>query len=253
VPGVPAVKRALRVLELLANESEPLTLQQIVAETGIPLASAHAIMHTLLDAGYASKQTVGRAQVWSPTLALYHLGSSVVSRLGLRDVALPHLRALSASLGVPAHLGVLVGADVMYLEKVAAPSFIQFSTYPGLRSPFHLTALGRAIAAFLSPAELSPLLAGIDPRFSRILRDVKAAGFATEDGDEVEGVGCVAAPVRDASGRVVASVGITGFSAELFINGEIPSVVEVMAAAETISRELGHRGEVAPVPASAAS
>jgi DNA-binding IclR family transcriptional regulator len=253
VSGVPAVKRTLRVLELLANEPEPLTLQEIVARTGIPVASAHAIMHTLLDEGYASRESVGRNQVWSPTLALYHLGSSVVSRLGLKDVALPHLRSLSASLGVPAHLGVLVGPDVMYLEKVAAPSFIQFSTYPGLRSPFHLTALGRAIAAYLPSAELSPMLTNLEPRFAAILEDVRTAGFATEDGDEIDGVGCVAAPVCDASGRVVASVGITGFSAELFIDGEIPSVVEVQAAANQISRELGHRGEGASVPVSSAS
>jgi DNA-binding IclR family transcriptional regulator len=243
----------LRVLELLANEPEPLTLHEIVARTGIPVASCHAIMHTLLNEGYATRQTVGRTQAWSPTLSLYHLGSSVVSRLGLKDVALPHLRTLSASLGVPVHLGVLVGADVMYLEKVAAPSFIQFSTYPGLRSPFHLTALGRAIAAYLPPAELTPLVTGLDPRFTQILQDVKTAGFATEDGEEIDGVGCVAAPVCDASGRVVASVGITGFSADLFVNGEIPSVSEVQAAAEQISRELGHRGEDAVVPVSAAS
>jgi DNA-binding IclR family transcriptional regulator len=241
------------VLEILANEPEPLTLQEIVTRTGIPVASCHAIMHTLLDEGYASRQSVGRNQVWSPTLALYHLGSSVVSRLGLKDVALPHLRTLSSSLGVPAHLGVLVGADVMYLEKVAAPSFIQFSTYPGLRSPFHLTALGRAIAAFLPPAELAPLVTGLDARFKGILEGVKTAGFATEDGDEIDGVGCVAAPVRDASGRVVASVGITGFSAELFVGDEIPSVPEIQAAADRISRELGYRGEHGPVPVRAAS
>ena len=252
--GVPAVKRALRVLELLAQEPEPLTLQEIVARTGIPVASCHAIMHTLLEEGYAAREAVGRTQVWSPTLQLYHLGSSVVSRLGLREVALPHLRTLSGALGVPAHLGVLVGADVMYVEKVAAPSFIQFSTYPGLRTPFHLTALGRAIAAFLPPPERAPLLTGLEPRFAKILEDVRAGGYATEDGDEVEGVGCVAAPVSDASGRVVASVGITGFSNELFRDGEIPALPDVLAAAERISRELGHRGgEGAPLPVSAAS
>ncbi|MDW5593694.1 IclR family transcriptional regulator [Conexibacter stalactiti] len=241
MPPVPAVKRALSVLELLVHEREPLMLSDIVARTGIPTASCHAIMHTLQEAGYVSRRSEGRTQYWEPTLALFHLGSAVVSRFGIRDIAMPYLRELSAAFDVPAHLGVLVGTDVMYLEKAAAPSFIQFNTFPGKLSPFHITALGRAIAAWLPEAEQRTLTAALSPPIEGLLSETHAHGYAVEDSEEIDGVGCIAAPVFGADGTVVASVGLTGFSRDLLPGGDPPAVPAVLDAARAISAELGYR------------
>lgn len=245
MPPVPAVKRALNVLELLASEREPLMLSDIVARTGIPTASCHAIMHTLQEAGYVTRRSEGRTQYWEPTLALFHLGSEVVSRYGIRDIAMPHLRELSAAYDVPAHLGVLVGDDVMYLEKAAAPSFIQFNTFPGKLSPFHITALGRAIAAWLPAPEQRALTARLAPPIDEQLRETHALGYAVEDSEEIDGVGCIAAPVFGPDGTVVASVGLTGFSRDLLPGGEPPAATAVIDAAREISAQLGYR----PAPA----
>jgi DNA-binding IclR family transcriptional regulator len=85
---VPAVSRALRVLELLVNEREPLTLSKIATRAEIPPASCHAILHTLKNEGYAAPRIEGRAQYWQPTLALYHRGSTLIERSDLRAIAL---------------------------------------------------------------------------------------------------------------------------------------------------------------------
>lgn len=239
MPPVPAVKRTLQVLELLVQEREPLTLTDIAARTGIPTATAHAIIHTLHDEGYVARRSEGRSRYWEPTLALYHLGSTLITRFGIRDIARPHLRQLSEALGLPAHLGVLVGTDVMYLEKAAAESFIQFNTFPGKLSPYALTALGRAIAAYLPPEERELLTAPEGPAFAAVLERTRADGYAIEDSEEIDGVGCIAAPVFGLDGRVLASVGITGFSRDLFPgDGEIPAVAPIVGAAHAISAEL---------------
>jgi DNA-binding IclR family transcriptional regulator len=243
---VPAVRRAIQVLELLVHETKPLTLTDIAARTGIPTASCHSIMHTLLEEGYVSRRVEGRSQYYEPTLALYHLGSTVVSRFSIRDTAMPHLRDLAEALGVPAHLGVLVGQDVMYLEKAAAPSFIQFNTFPGKLTPFHITALGRAIAASLPDEERASLVANLEPNVDEALDASAARGYALEDSEEIDGVGCIAAPVFGADGHVVGSVGITGFSRDLFPGGGIPAADDVVAAANAISRELGAPRVAAP-------
>lgn len=246
---VVAVERGLRVLELLAEEREPLTLRDVATRTRIPIASCHAILHTLEAQGYASRRIVGRSQFWEATLAVYHLGALLVARLGLRDVALPQLRLLAERTGFPAHLGVLVGTDVMYLEKAVAPGFIQFDTYPGKRSPFHLTALGRAIAGQLPPDQRERLVAELPPRFSQLVEQARRRGVAVEDGDEVAGVGCVAAPVYGAGGHVRASIGITGFSAELFDAEGADAVVDVVVGvARDVSAALGHGPAVAAPP-----
>jgi DNA-binding IclR family transcriptional regulator len=248
MPSVPAVRRALHVLELLVEEHEPLTLSEIAARTKIPTASCHAIMYTLQDAGYVTRRSEGRSQYWEPTLALFHLGSTLVARLGIREIALPRLRELSSAVGLPAHLGVLEGADVIYLEKAAAESFIQFNTFPGKRSPFETTALGRAIVANLPDEPRKALLAGKPRKLGGVLADVRERGFAIEDSEDIEGVGCVAAPVFGPGGTVVASIGITGFSRDLFADGAILAAPDVVATAAAVSAGIGHR-----VPAQRAS
>lgn len=165
-----------------------------------------------------------------------------MSRFGIRDISMPHLRELSAAFDVPAHLGVLVGTDVMYLEKAAAPSFIQFNTFPGKLSPFHITALGRAIAAWLPAEERQALTRGVKPPIDRLLDETHEHGFAVEDSEEIDGVGCIAAPVFGADGAVIASVGLTGFSRDLLPPGEDPPALPaVRDAARAISAELGYR------------
>ena len=237
---VPAVERALRVLELMAEEDSRLTLSEIAQRTGIPTASCHAILNTLEANGYAARDVIGRSHYWRATLALYHLGAALVNRLGITEVAMPHLRALAETVRCPAHLGVLERKDVMYIAKAPAPVFIQFGTYAGKASPFHLTALGRAIAAYLPAEDKALLLEGLPERFARILAETRERGFAIEDSEENEGVGCVAAPVRSAAGEVCASVGITGLSAELFVDGDVPVAAIVLDAAGAVSAEIGH-------------
>ena len=238
--GIPAVERSLRVLELLASQRQPLTLSDVARRTEIPNASCHAILHTLEANGYASRTIVGRSHYWQPTLALYHLGAAMVNRLGITEVAEPHLRALAESVGCPAHLGVLEGVNVMYIAKVPAPAFIQFNTYPGKVSPFHLTALGRAIAAFLPAERQVALLDGLPDRFARILAETRERGYAIEDGEDVAGVGCLAAPIYDARGELRGSVGITGFSDEILGAEGEPAARAVVAAAAAVSAGLGY-------------
>ena len=236
---VPAVKRALNVLELLVHEGEPLTLTEIAERTGIPTASCHAIIHTLAEADYVQQHTEGRALYWEPTLALYHLGSLIVSRYPIRDVARPYLRRLCDELGVPAHLGVLVGSDIVYVEKAATSSFIQFDTFPGKRAPFGSTALGRAIVAALPESKRAELVDPDDRALRKALNRTERDGFAREDGEELKEIGCVAAPVFNADDEVIASIGVTGFSHDLFPGGEVPAAPKVINAAASISAELG--------------
>jgi DNA-binding IclR family transcriptional regulator len=251
VANVPAVTRALGILELLVHEGKPLRLAEIVERTGIPTASCHALMHTLLSAGYVTRGGEGRTQYWEPTMTLYALGATLGSRMRVRELAAPHLRELSAELGIPAHLGVIVGTDVMYLEKAAAPSFVKFDTFPGKLSPFHLTALGRAIVASMPEVQRAELSRGLPAEVDEVLTDTRTRGFAIEDSEDIDGVGCIAAPVFGPDDRVMASVGVTGFSSDLFPDrpgGEIPSVPLVLGASRAIADALANRAP-SPQPA----
>ncbi|WP_163511771.1 IclR family transcriptional regulator [Fodinicola acaciae] len=248
----PAVDRALTVLETLVSADEPLTLTSLAKQTKIPLATCAAIVYTLEERGYASRRIVGRSHFWRPTLRLYGLSAQLVRKIDLSEIAQPHLRRLADSLGMPAHVGVLNGRTVVYVAKAAPPGFIQFDTYPGKVAPFNLTALGRAIAAYLPDSELAPLLGqlavGTGPKappptteaFREALLSVRDQGYALEDEEETAEIACVAAPFFDAQGAVAGSVGVTGFSREI-AGDRLPAIIDaVRTQSRELSRQLGH-------------
>ncbi len=251
----PSTDRALIVLETLIESEEPLTLTALAKNAHIPLATCASIVQTLESRGYASRRVVGRSHFWSPTLRLYSLSTKLIRAVDPHQSAEPHLRAVADLLGMPTHLGVLDGRSVVYVAKAAPPGFIQFDTFRGKVSPFNLTALGRAIAAYLPAAELATLVAGgitagrgpgARSNGIRALKEelarTKERGYAVEDQEEQAEIGCIAAPVFDATERVGYAVGVTGFSRELLETRFDEAVAAVTQAARRVSADLGSRG-----------
>jgi IclR family acetate operon transcriptional repressor len=248
-----SVERVMQILELLVTTNDGLTLTALSNQTGIPLATCGVIMETLESIGYASRDVVGRKHLWRPTLSINRLGAQVIAHLDVPAVAQRHLDELVARTQMPAHLGVLDGQQLVYVAKVSAPGFFQFDTYVGKASPFNLTALGRAIAAHLPDDRLSPMLAdlpvGAGPKGAlgsadalvEELRKVRKVGYAVEDEVEIANVACIAAPIFDARGGVVASIGVTWFARELKGARRIAVIDDVVAAAGLTSKDLGER------------
>jgi IclR family transcriptional regulator, KDG regulon repressor len=250
-PASPSTDRALTVLETLIEAEGPLTLTMLAQTAGVPLATCASIVQTFEERGYAARQIVGRSHFWQPTLRLYAMASRLVRKIDPASVSRQHLRILSDAVGMPAHLGALDGTTIVYVAKAATPGFIQFDTFIGKVAPFNLTALGRAIAAHLPDADLDPLLdqlvAGSGPNarrptvkgFRKELAATRARGYAFEDEEEQADIGCVAAPVFDATERVAYGVGVTGFSRDL-TEDALPSIIAaVQKAAAAISADLG--------------
>ncbi|MFD2081379.1 DNA-binding transcriptional regulator, IclR family [Actinopolymorpha cephalotaxi] len=247
----PSTDRALRVLETLVQAESSLTLTMLAQEAGVPLATCASIVQTFEERGYANRQVVGRSHFWQPTLRLYAMATRLVRKIDPTNVSRQHLRSLSDKVGMPAHLGALDGATIVYVAKAATPGFVQFDTFVGKVAPFNLTALGRAIAAYLPESELVSLLdhlaPGAGPRarrpsvraFRRELAETRERGYAFEDEEEQAEISCVAAPVFDAGDRVAYAVGVTGFSSE-FSGAKLHTVAAaVRQTASAISSELG--------------
>ena len=216
---VPAIERAVAVLELLAENRDDPTLSQIARELGIPKSSCLTILSTLESVGYVTRDA---RDVWSLTLRMYHIGMKRARSLDILTLARPVLQKLRDKTGLTTHLALADPQGAVYALKVNAPGLIQFDTYPGKRASLHLTAVGCLVAAYMSPEQRRSCLANyrfeggagsaISSRkaFAERLNDVCARGYAFEDGEEVAGVRCIAAPVLDHAGRIVAAVGITG-------------------------------------------
>ncbi|MFE7328576.1 IclR family transcriptional regulator [Streptomyces sp. NPDC057565] len=157
----PAVGRALDILLHLAGRSGPVQAAALARELGIPRSSAYHILSVLVDRGFVTY--LPKEQAYGLGVASFEIGSAYLRHEPLERLARPILRSASNRLGQTVHLGIVHGAETVYLLKERPRSRppgdadIALVTDIGVRLPAHLTANGRAILAHSAPAQLRAL------------------------------------------------------------------------------------------------
>jgi len=249
--SAPAVEKAFAVLELISHHSNGLRMVDVVEQLALPKTSTFVLLRSLEQMGYLIADSNNRYRL---TLKLFGLGMRAMNQSDIVAVARPHLDRLVKQTGLTAHLASLERGDAVYLARIDAPGLIRFDTHVGKRAPAHLTAVGKAILANLPAEALEPLLpvldlsAGTDraAHSDTALRQefdrIRQAGYAVEDGEEVEGVRCLAAPVRRDGEPVFASVGVIQLRS-LLDDDRLPEVATaVVETARAISQEVAALG-----------
>ena len=249
---VPAATRALRVLRFLAGQPEPVAVESIARELGIPRSTTYHLLRAMVEEGFVVH--LADDQRFGLGVAAFEVGSGYARQAPLQRIARRPLALLVDRTGHSAHLAVPHGRDVLYVVEERAPGRPPLVTDVGVRLPAHLTASGRAILAHLPASQvraLSPDKAafvdrtGIGPTSPTALRAVLAEtrqrGYAIEDGEVTDGMASVAAAVLDHNEMPVAGVAITypidGLSGEQ--QGHMAGAVA--ATARQLSRRLrGH-------------
>ena len=219
----PAVGRALDLLMFLAGKSGPVTGAAIARELKIPRSSTYHLLDVLIARGFVvhfpDQRTYGLG------MAAFEIGSAYLRHEPLEMLARPVLGRLVARVGESAHLGVLHGAETLYLLK-EQPALsripVTLVTEVGVRLPAHLTASGRSILAHLPAAQVRALFPSargfVDrtgqgpvtlPELRRVLSVERQQRWAEEIGLVTEGLQSVAACVFDHSGRPCAAISVT--------------------------------------------
>ncbi|MFD1148430.1 IclR family transcriptional regulator [Saccharothrix hoggarensis] len=215
---VPALRRGLAVLRLLASRPGPLSAAAVARELSLPRSTTYHLLAELAAAGFATHFPEERR--YGLGVAAFELGSAYLRHDPLERLARPLLRRLVDSVGRTAHLGVLHGAESLYLvrEQPRHPTTIVSDV--GVRLPAQLTASGRAVLARLPAAQVRALFPGpfVDrtgrgprnlPALRRLLAEERRRGWAVEDGYVTAGFASVAAPVFDHGERPIAAITVT--------------------------------------------
>ncbi|KOS56821.1 MULTISPECIES: IclR family transcriptional regulator [Rhodococcus] len=239
---VQSLARGLSVIKAFDAEHPRRTLSEVAKATDLTRATARRFLLTLVELGYV--RTDG-SQFWL-TPRVLELGYSYLSSLTLPDVARPHLEALAQKVHESTSVSVLDGGDVVYVARVPVSRIMTVSITIGTRFPAHATSMGRVLLAGLSPADLDAYLATatLEPLTSRTLvtpDDLRAEldrirrdGYCIVDQELEEGLRSLAAPIRDASGAVVAAVNISTQAARYSLDAVhsdlVPAVVDTAAA-----------------------
>jgi IclR family pca regulon transcriptional regulator len=213
---VQSLERGLLVVRAL-SAPEPQTLSEVARSTALSRAAARRFLLTLEQLGYV-RQSGGR---FALTPRVLELGYAYLSSLTLPELAQPHLEALVARVHESSSVSILDGHDVVYVARVPTRRIMSVSISVGTRFPAYATSMGRVLLAGLPEAERTARLAAAGLRaltpatetsaaaLARELDRVAARGWALVDGELEEGLRSIAAPVRDARGRVVAAVNVS--------------------------------------------
>jgi len=211
---IQSLARGLKILELLGQVQDGVSITELAACLGVDKASASRLVATLARYGYAEKDEQTRRYHLGPQVV--SLSRSVLARLPLREAAKPFLCQLMESTGECAHLAVPAQGKVLYIDQVESPATLRVNAQVGTLNPLHCTALGKALLAF-GDLELPPTLESFtlhtltDPgRLRKNLEQVRTQGYAVDDEEFDIGVRCIAVPVFDFRGKVVGSIGISG-------------------------------------------
>lgn len=240
--------KGLTLLERLASAEKPRGVTSLSKDLGLTKSNIYRLLSTLVALGYARQ--VERNGDYELTPKIWEMGIRVGSRIDVVKAARPDMEQLADQTGEAVHLSILDGTEVLYLDKIESRQPIAAYTRVGGRAPAWCVATGKAMLAHrLTDVEtLRPLLRPFTPHsivdMDALLdefAEIRRAGWAMNRGEWREGVHGLAAPLRDARGQVVASVGISGPGTRFKAKQVKDWSKAVMAAAATISASLGYR------------
>ncbi|OJB43158.1 IclR family transcriptional regulator [Burkholderia ubonensis] len=247
--GTQTLLRGLAILEAIANGARD--MRAIGAALGTTRSTTHRLVSSLVQARYLRQVQGG--YLLGPKLI--ELGTIALEQMPLTAVARPHLEALAEATLDTIHLGVRDGDDVLYIDKIPGTRGLEMRSRVGHRMPLASTGIGKAMMLDLEPDTWRMLfeaarraLAGVNfkpdrhPDASAFLQRMAhyAAGGYTFDLEENEAsIRCVAAPIRDASGAIVAAVSVASTIPYMPHDRMDELIPLVQREARAISAELG--------------
>lgn len=241
-----SVEKVLQAIVTLAES--PMTASQLARRLDIHRSTASRLVRTLTEHRFVRRSPDGKLHLGSflATLPLADLGRTEVI-----DTARPHLEKLGDLYGHTVHLAGLEAGEVVYWDKVESRQVIRMYSTTGVAAPAHATGVGKAILAHLSEQARDRLI-GPDqlPGFTEHthrsresllgdLREIAQRGWSLDAAEHEDFIHCVAAPIFDVRGRIVAAVSIT--APQFIVNrDELTAMTpELTQAAHNISKEMG--------------
>jgi IclR family transcriptional regulator, acetate operon repressor len=218
-PSIQSLGRGLSILEAVAESSEPVPLKQLTDLLGIDRSSVFRLANTLRQRRFLANPE-GRSD--------YILGPSAwrlsrkFGRSALITFCHEHLKALTQTTGETSHAAVREGEQALFIDHCASVGqVVTVSGQTGEYVPLYCTAHGKALLVdfdldalkdLLGPGRLKAWSKRTNISLARLAKEcaaIRADGFATDDGEFMDELRCVAAPIRDQAGAIVASVGIS--------------------------------------------
>ena len=243
--------KALKLLEKISEENM-VGVTELARKLKMNKAIVYRFLSTFKQMGFVKQEP--HSKKYSLTLKLFELGSKVLSELNLIDEAHPVMQKISEATKETVHLAVMDGEEIVYIDKVDSPQTLRMYSRIGKRAPAYCTGLGKVLLAWSSPSVIDKVSKHLrkftentntDPLIlQRELHLVRERGYAVDNEEYEKGICCVAAPIRDINGEVVAALSISGPNFR-FNEERIEEYKNlVVASAKEISERMGFYNNV---------
>ncbi len=208
------------MLEHLAKSRNGVTLSHLTQKLQVPRSTGHALLLTFQRCGYVQRdEETGRYRLG---FRLHALAKMALSGVGLRGRASPLLYQLMQNSGLTVHLAILEEGEAILIDRIEPPCAPKLATWVGKSMGLHCTAVGKALIASLPEDELANMIRkqglmryndntiGSMRRLRMACDEIQQMGYAVDDEEEEIGVRCIAAPICNSNGEVVAAISISG-------------------------------------------
>lgn len=248
--NVKSLLKMLDVLDCFSSTDRELSVLQIAQRTGLPRTTVHRLVDSLRTVGFLDQEA--SRERYRLGLKLFELGNAAITNLPLYREAGPFVDTLAKLSGEIVHLCVFDGSHMVFVEQAVDRARANNVVTTMEATPCHSTGVGKAALAFQPSAVIERVIElGLKPftrntivdpdRLRAELGEIRARGYAIDDCEHEPDVRCVAAPIRNSTGRVIAAISASG-STRRVTPDRIPALADLaMSHAQLISVQLGYQ------------
>jgi len=248
--SIRAVDRALDVVRCIAVSEQPMTVDQITARMELPKTTVFRVLATLENRGFVVRDPVSQTYSFGEMALL--VGARALGQADVRIIARPFIEQLMVETGETVHLSVLNLDSALCIDKIDSTRSVRMLSFVGFRDPLYCSGVGKTLLAFQPEREREELISKIEfvRRTDRTIMDrgalgkeldrIRLQGYALDLGEIEDGLSCIAAPVRNNAGRVIAAISISGPDSRISEAVQPHLISVVTAKAQRISKGLGY-------------
>lgn len=246
-----SVEKIFQIIEIMANSREPLRLQDIALKVDMPASTVLRLVNTLVSCGYANQDPI--TLKYSLSLKFTLIGGLVSSQTSIRDIAHPFLLELSKKCKESVCLAIEQDMEVVYLDVIDGPDgILRITQRIGKVAPLHSTAVGKILMLNYDSEQLNQVIAlkeltALTPNtiinkddLIKELKKIKSQGYALDDEECELGARCIAAGIKEYSGKIIGAISISGPITRMSMEHIDTIKYIVMDTAQTISELMAY-------------
>lgn len=246
---IQSLDRGLRLLEEIGKSRIPVSLKGLASVLGIDRSSIFRLLSTLENRGYLEREE--ETKRYKLGYKILELSGELYVKIRIAEESRTYLEELASKTQEAAHLAIYSNGEVLFIEKADSTEVIAANMNIGRREPLHCTALGKVLLTFLSEETLNSILSqGLKKwtentivekdKLVQELKSVTEKGYAIDDEEYKIGMRCIASPIYDYRGKIIAAMGISGPASRIMIEKMEVMTETVKEVAARFSLRLGY-------------